>query len=43
MRKISAERPSNPQQNQRGVESNDEIALDVAGTGAGCAAAIESG
>jgi hypothetical protein len=43
MRKISAEKPSNPQQNQRGVESNDALALDAAGTGAGCAAATGPG
>ena len=30
MRKIRAERPSNPQQNHLGMESNPSIALDVA-------------
>ena len=34
MRKISAEMPSNPQQNQRGMESNASLAMDV-GTMAG--------
>ena len=28
MRKMSAERPSNPQQNHRGVESNAPLAMD---------------
>jgi hypothetical protein len=37
MRKISAEMPSNPQQNQFGMELNASIALDVATmTGASC-------
>ncbi len=40
MRKISAEMPSNPQQNHLGMESNASIAPDVATmTGAGCTVA----